>query len=59
MLLSEETSITVEHSNGSRKHISEGNFNSVIWRTISTSVIPRLALVIPLNSSVVFEAGVD
>ena len=103
MFLSEETSIIVEDSKGSRKdriehRVGSGmsrtmsvierigglsrhtrttnsimwrtisvverigglfthmrNLSSVTWRTISISVIPRMALVIPLNLRVVFE----
>jgi SAM-dependent methyltransferase len=55
MFLSEETQLIVEDANGARALVNAGNINSATWRTIPISVIPRLALVIALNSRVIFE----
>jgi SAM-dependent methyltransferase len=55
MFLSEETQLVAEDSSGNRAIVNAGNIDSAGWRTISISAIPRLALVITLNSRVVFE----
>ena len=47
MFLSEETSLRLENGRGKTEPVA--------WRTVSIGVIPRLALVLPANSSIVFE----
>ena len=55
MFLSEETPFTVEDASGPGALTSADTKGCVSWRTTSISVIPRLSLVITVNSSVVFE----
>jgi SAM-dependent methyltransferase len=55
LFLSEETLLTIEDTNGSSVPLSAAATDSVTWRIVPVSVIPRLALVITAGSRVVFE----